>query len=242
MTEPTFQYQPAADLGMSPVDRLRSVRREQGLVSYMAHRAAASAVRAYFRTYHRFTVVGAERLPLQPPFVVIANHASHVDAMALQSALPASARACAFPVAAGDVFFTTAVSSLLSSLFINALPLFRKKITTHALADLRERLLEGRSGYILFPEGARSRDGQPLPFKPGLGRLVAGTRVPVYPCHIAGAFDALRPESTLPRPVRITVRVGEPATFDTLPDERPSWEHIADWAKAQIFALAPPVG
>jgi 1-acyl-sn-glycerol-3-phosphate acyltransferase len=239
MPEPTFHYEPAADLGMDPVERLRSVRREQGLVSYLAHRAAATTVATYFHLYHRLTVVGRDQLPLTPPFIIIANHASHVDAMVLQTALRPEARAVAFPVAAGDVFFTTAVSSFLSSLFINALPLFRKKVTTHALVDLRTRLQEGRSGYILFPEGARSRDRQPLPFKPGLGRLVAGTNVPVYPCHITGAFDALRPETNIPRPAKITVRVGQPATFESQPDAREGWEHVANWAKESVFALAP---
>lgn len=239
MPEPDFNYDPAADLGITPVARLRSVRREQGLVSYLSHRAAAAVVAGYFGVYHRLTVIGRERLPLGPPFVVVANHASHADAMALQTALRPSARAVAFPVAAGDVFFTNAVGSLLSSLFINALPLFRKKVTTHALADLRARLSEGRTGLILFPEGARSRDGLPLPYKPGLGKLVAGTRVPVYPCHIDGAFEAMPPDAALPRPTRITVRVGEPATFESQPDTREGWEHVSAWAKERVLALAP---
>lgn len=76
---------------------------------------------------------------------------------------------------------------------MNALPIWRKNCGAHSLADLRERLLNGRSVYILFPEGTRTRTGAIGKFKPGLGRLVAGTNVPVVPCHLRGTFAALPP-------------------------------------------------
>ena len=51
--------------------------------------------------------------------------------------------------------------------------------------------MEQACGYILFPEGTRSRDGVIKEFKCGLGMLVAGTDVPVIPCYLQGTFKAL---------------------------------------------------
>lgn len=234
-----WEYKPASDLGLPPQERLKSVRREPGLLSWGAHHAAIAVLRAYFFTYHRLTVRGRERLPTHPPFVVIANHTSHFDALVLAAALPRSARAAAFPVAAGDAFFTSVILSAFSAAFINALPLWRKKVTTHAMADLRRRLEDGSSGFILFPEGTRSRDGRSLPFKAGLGMLVAGAPVPVIPCYLDGAFRALPPGAAIPRPVRLEVRVGEPMSFAGTTNDREGWMHVAERARAAVFALAP---
>jgi 1-acyl-sn-glycerol-3-phosphate acyltransferase len=73
------------------------------------------------------------------------------------------------------------------------LPMWRKNCGSHALADLKQRLVEEPCGLILFPEGKRSRDGSLGPFKPGLGMLIASTNVPVVPCHVSGAFQAFPP-------------------------------------------------
>lgn len=237
MSEQQWKYTPSADVGMTPVERFRSIRREQGLVSWSLHHAAAWCMRRYLCTAHRLVIEGAERLPIRPPFVVVANHASHMDALILSAALPSSVRGVTFPVAAGDVFFESVASSVLTSLFINALPLWRKKVTRHALDDLRTRLMVGDCGYVLFPEGARSRDGKPLPFKPGLGRLVAGTSVPVVPCWIDGAFEALPPDAKLPRLARVSVRVGESCAFHAEPNERSGWDRVAREIERRVLAL-----
>jgi len=234
-----WNYNSAKDMTQSPLDRLRSTRREQGLVSTLVHNAVSSMVYAFYRTYHRMEIVGRSKLPIEPPFIIAANHSSHYDAPVLASALPRSARGCAYSVAAGDIFFTTPTRSIFSAMVINALPLWRKKVTTHALAELRERLVAGHSGLILFPEGARSRDGALLRFKPGIGMIVAGTNIPVYPCHIDGAFEALPAGGRIPRPVRIVVRVGDPLTFAQTPNSREGWDSVSESIRSSIVAMMP---
>lgn len=230
-----WDFKPAADHGLAPGERLRSVKREPGLVSYLGHRAAGAGLAAWFGAYHRLGVVGRERLPAGPPFVMIANHASHIDALVLAACLPRAVRAETFAIAAGDVFFESLAMSAFSAMFINALPLWRKKVARHALEDLRERLSQGDCGYILFPEGARTRDGKALKYKAGLGMLVAGTPVPVVPCRIDGAFEALPPDCAVPRPRRITVHVGEALRFDSTPNTREGWQAVADSARRAIL-------
>lgn len=239
-TDQPWDFQPARDHGLSPAERYRSIQREPGLFSTTLHVGAVGALRAYLRLYHRLAIRGSENLPRNPPFVLIANHESHLDALILSAALPLAARSRVYPVAAGDVFFESIASSALSSIFINALPLWRKRATAHAIADLRDRLALGRSGYILFPAGARSRDGQMLPFKAGLGLIVAQTLVPVIPCFLEGPFEALPAGRLLPRPVKMEVRVGPALSFADVENTRSGWDEVARRARAAVDRLASP--
>src|SRR6201984_196920 len=198
-----WQLQPARDTGLTPAERFRSVRRESGLLESMAQQACFSVLRIYFAIGHRLEITGREKLPAHGPFVLVANHCSHLDALALGAALTPRHRERAFPIAAGDVFFQTTVSSTLSAIVLNALPMWRKNCGPHALTDLRGKLQEERAIFIIFPEGGRSRNGLMMPFKHGLGMLVAGTNVPVVPCGLIGTFEALPAGRNCPRPVAI---------------------------------------
>ncbi len=233
-----WTYKPAADTQLQPLERLKSTRREAGLVSVGLHAVTTVGLRAYLGAYHRLRVIGRENLPRQTPFVLIANHESMLDSLVLISALPLRLRIETSPVAAGDVFFTNAVSSFLSAVFMNALPIRRKGVTTHALEDLRARLSEGRGGLVLFPEGMRSRDGRMLPFKSGLGNLVAATRVPVIPCHLDGPYRALPFGKSVPRPARITVRIGAPLSFEAQPNTREGWNEVVRACESAVRGLA----
>lgn len=232
-----WTYAPAADHGLAPVDRWRSERREPGLISAAAHSVGLFGLKTYLKIYHRFTLENAENLPTKTPFVMCANHASHLDALVIASCLPRSVRHSTFSIAAGDVFFEIPLIAAFSAAVINALPMWRKKVGRHALDDLKNRLHAGDCGYILFPEGARTRDGNPLPFKPGIGMMVAGTSVPVVPCRLVGCFEALRPTSVVPVPRKISIKIGTPISFADTPQNREGWESVAARIKESVFAL-----
>ena len=165
----SWNYRPARDFELTPVERARSLKREPGIWSGLAHLTWHSLARSYMKIYHRLGVEGTEHLPAEPPFILIANHSSHLDAVILGSAL--SRRLCSrvFPVAAGDVFFETPALSVLSAQVLNALPMWRKNCGPHALAELKERLVEEPCGYILFPEGRAAATAVSSPSKPAWG-------------------------------------------------------------------------
>lgn len=232
-----WQYKPAGDHGLKPQESLRSLKRETGLVASVTQAAWRLAVRGYLRGYHRLRVDGREHLPAQAPFVMVANHASHLDALTLASALPWKLRQCAFPIAAGDVFFETPAMMLFSAMMLNALPMWRKSCGPHAMKQLRERLIGDPAIYVLFPEGTRSRDGSMGRFKPGLGMLVAESSVPVVPCYLQGAFEACPPKGKIPLPLPIHLRIGPPVQFADLKNERAGWQEIATRLEAAVGAL-----
>ncbi len=237
-----WRYKSATDIELDQLTRLKSERREAGLVSSLSHACALALLRSYFFAYHRMSVRGRENLPSKPPFVLIANHASHLDALILAACLSRRVGGCVHPIAAGDVFFETPLVSAFAAMAINALPMWRKKVGRHALDDLKARLHAGECAYILFPEGARTRDGSALKWKAGIGMMVAGTQIPVIPCRIDGAFDALRPESTLPRPVKIRVEVFPAMRFAQEPNAREGWDRIAAALKERVVGGQTPTG
>ncbi len=233
-----WRLEPARDLGLPLGKRLRSLKRESGLIDRTARLAWWSAVRVYFAVAHRLSVKGREHLPTKPPFVVVANHASHLDAMVLAAAMPRRLWNCVFPIAAGDTFFETPVAAAFAAGLLNALPMWRRNCGSHAMRELRERLVGEPCGYILFPEGTRSRTGVMASFKPGLGMIVAETDVPVIPVYIHGAHEAAPPGRRLPRPRRIELRVGPALRFADQSNERPGWRNIAGRAEDAVRALA----
>ena len=123
-----WQLEPARDTGLTPAERFRSVRRESGLLESLAQQACFSTLRFYFAIVHRLTIMGRDKLPPHGPFILAANHCSHLDALILGAALKARHRERTFLIAAGDIFFQTTVVSVFSAIMLNALPMWRKKL------------------------------------------------------------------------------------------------------------------
>ena len=156
----SWNYEPAKDLELPPVARARSLKRESGIWSTCGHLAwhsSGQGLRGGLPPAQQWR--DRRTCRRRPPFVLIANHTSHLDSIVLGSVISCKWCDRVFPVAAGDVFFESPVRSLFSAQLINALPMWRKHCGPHALAELRDRLLNEPCGYILFPEGGRSREG-----------------------------------------------------------------------------------
>ena len=79
------------------VERLRRFPREPDMLVYGLRMAAALLCRGWLRLYHRLSISGRENLPAEGSFVMVANHASHLDALCLLAALPMATAASHVP-------------------------------------------------------------------------------------------------------------------------------------------------
>lgn len=233
----TWQYQPAPDLDKSVTERLRQFPREPDITVYTLRSLAAIVVRSWLRGYHRLEIVGRENLPAAGSYVMVANHSSHLDTLCLLAAMPLRKLHRAFPAAAQDYFFVSVPRLAVAAVVVNALPFGRLKNIRQSLGMCRELLANPGNVLILFPEGTRTATGKLNEFKPGIGLLVAGTNLPVVPCHLSGGFEAWPKGKWLPRPRKLILRIGAPRTFSALPDGKEGAEQICSELQQAVADL-----
>src|SRR5687767_15022945 len=120
-----WQHHAAPDVCEAILERLTPAPSLPESVSRTLRTLFACAIRAWLRTYHRFTVVGRDNLPRCGPFVMICNHSSHLDGLCLLSALPLASLHRTYPAAAADYFFNGPAQSVASRIVMNAVPFHR---------------------------------------------------------------------------------------------------------------------
>jgi long-chain acyl-CoA synthetase len=106
------------------------------------------------------------------------------------------------------VAFANPIMRTLSRLW-RVLPVDLERGAGASLA-LAAAVLKRGDCLIWVPEGERSRTGRLLPFRPGIGLLLARFPRPVLPVAIRGAFRALPPGDWRIRPGPVTVTLGPP--------------------------------
>ena len=156
---------------------------------------------------------------VEEPFIVIANHSSHLDASLVLGALPRRLSKHVATGAAADYFFDKKLMGVTTSLFFNAYPVDRSGNRTHK--GLTGRLLDAGIPLLIFPEGTRSRTGAMGQFKPGVAGLSISRGVPCIPMALVGAFAAWPYYRSVPptNHPHIHVVIGHPLT--ALPNETP---------------------
>jgi 1-acyl-sn-glycerol-3-phosphate acyltransferase len=166
----------------------------------------------------RPTVAGLENLEgLDPPFVLAANHSSHMDTPMVLLALPGRLQRKTLVLAAADYFYKNRLVGGAVSLGLGTVPLDRQRPGTESMGTI-ERLLSEGWAILAFPEGSRTRDGRLHRGKTGIARLATTAAVPVVPVGIKGTFRALPHHRKLPRPSKVEVRFGKPLRFDRYQD------------------------
>jgi len=229
-----WAYRTSEELDLSLLERLMKVPREPEMAVYLLRAAAALGLRLWLRLYHRFTVAGRQHLPARGSYILVANHASHLDALCLLSTLPLAKLHRAYPAAASDYFFTSPARRSLVTLFLNALPLERHGGASGSLELCRAVLAAQGNILLLFPEGTRTATGALGPFKAGIGLLAGGAAIPVLPCLLEGCFQALPRGRWWPRPGKVRLVIGAPRNYAAWTDPLA----VAEDLRGAVRALA----
>ena len=149
---------------------------------------------------------------LDGPALLVANHTSHLDTLAILRALPELWRRRLAVGAAADYFFDRPLVGVIASLLVNAFPFPRTMAAREGLVRSSRLLADGWS-VLLFPEGTRSATGRIASFRGGIGRVGITTGVPVVPIYLTGLFDAMPRGCRVPRRHPASVTFGSPLTF-----------------------------
>jgi 1-acyl-sn-glycerol-3-phosphate acyltransferase len=174
--------------------------------------------------------------PTDAQRIYFANHSSHIDAVALWSALPPALRARTHPVAAADYWGTTRLKRYIVLRGLNAVLIDRSRNDPDAdpLESLYKVLDQGDS-LIMFPEGTRQHQPLPGPFKSGLFHLA--TRYPqveLIPVYLENLHRSMPKGTFLPVPISSSVRFGAQLQRIAGEDKQP----FLDRARNAVIAVA----
>jgi len=187
----------------------------------------------------RVRVSGLERLDPSRPALFVANHQSWIDVPALFMAIPGPLRFLAKRELAG-VPFLGAYIRAMGMVFVDRSNSRRATSSVGRAADLL-----GRGHHLVsFPEGTRSRDGRPGPFRSGGFGAALESGADVVPVALVGPARVLPRDGFKVRPGRIEVRIGHPiATAGLEPSERAALARRAEAAVRALLAGEPePAG
>ena len=166
---------------------------------------------AISRLFFNFKVEGLENIPQKSNFIIVSNHASFLDPLAIMTAVPRKIHCIALRILY-KIFWIK-----LFLYMVEALPSGR--ISRKAV-----HLLNKNKNVGLFPEGGVSREGKLGEFRRGAALLALKTGRPVVPCAVFGTFDSLPFGSKFPKLFRtIKVKIGKPIyilkEFDEIIDD-----------------------
>lgn len=176
------------------------------------------------------TVTGSQRLPAGQ-CMVVANHASYVDAIVVKAVLP---ERFAY-VVKREMARVPLAGLLLERLGTE----FVERFNRHKGGlDARRVLRSASSGQplLFFPEGTFVAEPGLLKFHLGAFSSAVAAGCPVVPCVIRGTRHILPSPRLFPRPGRVTFEILEPLHPDpALPPERAA-AALRDAARTAILA------
>jgi 1-acyl-sn-glycerol-3-phosphate acyltransferase len=187
------------------------------------------------KVFFRFRVIHRERRVLAGPVIFAMNHESYLDP---PLAGVASGREVYF-LARKTLLDVPVLGWLLPRL--NVVPVDQEGTDRSALKALI-RILKAGQATVVFPEGARTLDGNLQPALPGLGFVIAKTLVPVVPMRIFGAHEAMPRGGGRVRFRPITIVFGETMHFtaaDLEPRSKEVYQRLSERVMASIAALRP---
>ena len=169
--------------------------------------------------YFRLRRAGHKDVPAEGPVVLVCNHQSHLDPLLVGVFCP---RQIAY--LARDTLFKGILGPLIRS--YDAVPIDNQGTGLAGIRATLKRIKQG-DAVLLFPEGARSWDGELQPFQPGFLTLVRRGKAAIVPVGVDGCYQAMPRGVSIPRPAKIGIYYGQ-----AIPNE-----HIAKLDDAQLLKL-----
>lgn len=179
----------------------------------------------------RVAAEGLDNLVPSGPQVVVANHQSLLDILALLRVLPVSLRFVAKEELSGVPLFGTAMRRA-GHVFIDR---SSRMQAVRAMRGAADRMTEEGLSLGLFPEGTRSREPGLQRFRRGTFVLAIETGTVMVPVAVDGGARILRTDERRLEPGVVHVRCGEPVDLEGL--DRDDRDRLLEAARASIAGM-----
>ena len=188
------------------------------------------------RLFFSFEVTGRDKIPNKGGCILAMNHESYLD--------PPLAGMCS----RRPIYFLARKTLLewpiLGPIFpkVNVVPVDQDRADMSALKTVIKLVRAGEC-TIVFPEGARTLDGNLHSAQPGVGLIIAKTLAPVVPMRIFGAHEAFPRGGKGIHLKKIRIVVGDPMVFTEADREgsgRELYQRLSERVMERIAAIQLP--
>ena len=162
----------------------------------------------------RLVVTGREHLQKGKCYIIVANHQSLLDILAVCAALPINFKF----LAKRELFLIPFMGWAMAA--AGYIPVDRGSHKSGREAIHRiTRVLGKCVSVLLFPEGTRSPDGKIHAFKMGAFKLARDNKIEILPVVVDGTGQALPKKSWLiKKKSTFIVSIGKPVSLEDFPD------------------------
>lgn len=150
-----------------------------------------TALRVALCVVYRLRLYGRSNLPQEGPAIYVANHQSHLDPIMVACLTGPYAS-----LARASLFDSRLLGWSLHGL--GSIPLQQDRTDPRALRTA-VGVLKAGGRMLIFPEGARTRDGAMSDFLRGMLILVRRSKAPIVPIAVEGAYDIWPASRKCPR-------------------------------------------
>lgn len=194
--------------------------------------------------WNRPTIEGAENIPEDGPAILVSNHQAVLDSFYLPLLVR---RQITFP-AKKEYFTAPGLTGRIQKFFFSSVGQIPVDRSSKGAGDALQTAAEGVLGkgdlFGIYPEGTRSPDGRVYKGRTGVARIALPTGAPVVLIGMIGSGKANPIGTTIPRPVKVRIKVSEPIHprqwaeergFD--PDSREVMRPFADYCMRRLAEM-----
>ena len=178
-----------------------------------------------FKLYLRIQKNGLENLTTEP-VIYAGNHQSLLDAFIFNHSVPSKILKSIYYLAKVKHFSKGYMKKLGEN--SNVILVDINKNLGEVLQTMAKVLRDGKS-VVIFPEGARTRDGKMLEFKKAFAILAKELNIPVIPFGIRGAFEAFPANTKFPKASKIEIKF-----FKKISPEKLDYDEIVERTRESL--------
>lgn len=179
-----------------------------------------------FKIYIRVKKSGIENIPSGKPVIFVGNHQSLLDGFIFGHVLPFKHLQNSYTIAKVKHFSKWYMRLLADN--SNVILVDINKNLGEMLQTAAKVLKNGKN-LVIFPEGARTRDGKMLEFKKTFAILSKELNVEVIPFGIKGAYEAFPTGKKFPRPSKVEINF-----FEGIDPQGKTYDEIVNEARNTI--------